>query len=268
MPTPPAVLCIAGLDPSAGAGIVADAKTCAALGVYAATAVTALTVQSTRGVFLVQPVEAEFLGRELDALLDDFSFAAIKIGMLCEPAAVARVAVALRRVPELPVVLDPVAAASSGARFWSAGLREALFAELFPLCALLTPNLPEAAVLLGRTAEEIEADPAGACGALRLLGPRAVLLKGGHRRERDAVDLLDEAGELVELRAERIETRNSHGTGCTLSSAIAAELACGAPLVEAVRRAKRFVEEGLRGARDWQLGSGSGPLAHFRPRVN
>jgi hydroxymethylpyrimidine/phosphomethylpyrimidine kinase len=267
MPTPPSVLCIAGLDPSAGAGIVADAKTCAALGVYAATAVTALTVQSTRGVQLVQPVEAELIARQLAALIDDLAFGAIKIGMLCETAAAACIAAALRRLPGVPVVLDPVAAATSGARFWGPGLREALIAELLPRCALLTPNLPEAAALLERSTDEIESDPAAACAALRQLGPRAVLLKGGHRKERDAVDLLDDGGRLLELRGERIETQNSHGTGCTLSSAIAAELACGLPLEEAARRAKRFVAEGLSGARDWRLGGGRGPLAHFRART-
>ncbi|MBK9385377.1 MAG: bifunctional hydroxymethylpyrimidine kinase/phosphomethylpyrimidine kinase [Planctomycetes bacterium] len=266
MPTPPSVLCIAGFDPSAGAGIVADAKTCAALGVYAATAMTALTVQNTRGVQLVQPVEADLLSRQLAALIDDFAFRAVKIGMLCEPEAAACVAKALRRLPGIPAVLDPVAAATSGARFWGPGLREVLLTELLPLCAILTPNLPEAAALLQRSTEEIEADPAGACAALRSLGAQAVLLKGGHRSERDAVDLLDDEGRLLELRGERIETRNAHGTGCTLSSAIAAELACGLPLEGAVRRAKRFVAEGLRGARDWRLGGGRGPLAHFPPR--
>jgi hydroxymethylpyrimidine/phosphomethylpyrimidine kinase len=267
MATPPAVLCIAGFDPSAGAGVVADAKTCAALGVYAATVVTALTVQSTRGVFLVRSVEAELLARQIDALLEDIRFRAIKIGMLCEPAAVSVVASALRRCEGVPAVLDPVAGPTSGAAFWGSGLRERLVADLLPLCALVTPNLPEAAALLGTDVGSIEEDPPGACRALRALGAPAVLLKGGHRLGPEAVDLLDVGGELHELRAARVETTNTHGTGCTLSAAIAAELACGADLPRASRQAKQFLQSALQGAQDWRLGAGPGPLAHFKARA-
>jgi hydroxymethylpyrimidine/phosphomethylpyrimidine kinase len=263
MPTPPAVLCIAGFDPSAGAGIVADAKTCAALGVYAATAITALTVQSTRGVREVDPVDPAFLGRQIEALLEDLPIRAIKIGMLCAPEAARVVAQALAARPELPAVLDPVAAASSGASFWQRGLREVLLAELLPRCALVTPNLPEAAILLGTGADAVARAPLSAAQELLALGARAVLLKGGHGTGPEAVDLLVSPCGVLELRSPRISTRNDHGTGCTLSSAIASELARGAALDEAVRRAKRFLDAALRGAVAWDLGRGRGPLAHF-----
>lgn len=263
MVSPPAVLCIAGFDPSAGAGIIADAKTCAALGVYAATAVTALTVQNTCGVREVRPVEPAFLARQIEALLEDLPIRVVKIGMLCEAEAARVVASSIAAHPELPAVLDPVAAASSGAAFWRDGLREVLLSELLPRCAVITPNLPEAATLLGTDAEAVTRDPRRAARELLARGARAVLLKGGHGSGPEAVDLLVSADGELEFRSARITTRNDHGTGCTLSSAIASLLARGAPLDEAVRRAKRFLDAALRGAVEWRLGSGRGPLAHF-----
>lgn len=263
MPTPPAVLCLAGFDPSGGAGVLADAKTCAARGAYAATVITALTIQNTMGVSALQPLSPTWILKQADALLDDIEFGAIKIGMLCEPAALEAVVRILKRIPEVPVVLDPVAASSSGAAFWSAGMRERMIAELFPLCALITPNLVEASVFLGREESALAEDPGAAASALRELGARAVLLKGGHARSNEATDVLETELERHFFSAPRLSTANTHGTGCTLSSAIAAELAHGADLVDAVRSAKHYLQAAMQSAADWNLGKGHGPLDHF-----
>jgi hydroxymethylpyrimidine/phosphomethylpyrimidine kinase len=256
-------LTIAGSDSSGGAGIQADLKTFAALGVYGASAITALTAQNTQGVDAVLVVRPDFVARQIKTVARDLDLRVVKIGMLATSEIIEAVAEQLKALPEVPVVLDPVMVAASGDALLDEDAIETLRALLLPRASLITPNLPEAAKLLGVEDAMDEGEMRAQAEALRALGPRAVLIKGGHADSSDAVDILvDEEGELP-LKAPRIETRNTHGTGCTLSSAIAAELAKGASLREAVTRAKAYVTAALRRADELHIGKGRGPVHHF-----
>ncbi|MGD8367263.1 MAG: bifunctional hydroxymethylpyrimidine kinase/phosphomethylpyrimidine kinase [Desulfobacterales bacterium] len=258
------VLSIAGSDSGGGAGIQADIKTISALGGYAMTAITALTAQNTRAVTGIFPVPPAFVEEQIDAVFSDIGAEAVKIGMLYSADLIRTVSRALRRHKAVNIVLDPVMVAQSGDRLLQDDAAEALIAELVPQAAVLTPNLPEAEVLLSRTI----AGPGQmeeAARSLARLGCQSVLLKGGHGESARSDDLffLGKEERLVWLESERIDTKNTHGTGCTLSSAVAALLAAGQSLEEAVRGAKTYTTEAIRSAAAYRIGKGHGPVNHF-----
>jgi len=261
--TTPAALTIAGSDSSGGAGIQADLKTFAALGVYGACAITALTAQNTLGVSGIHPVPADFVTAQLEAVFSDFDIGAVKIGMVADAAIIDAIAAALNRFSPRAVVLDPVMVASSGDRLLAAEAVDALRTKLIPLADVMTPNLPEAAALLG---DEV-AQGAGAIEAqgrrLLALGSRAVLIKGGHGEGPESTDFLVTQNSVETLSAPRIVTQNTHGTGCSLSSAIAAGLAKGYDRATAVRNAKAFVSAAIAAADRFSVGHGHGPIHHF-----
>ena len=260
------VLTIAGSDSGGGAGIQADLKTFSALGTYGASVITALTAQNTRAVTGIHDIPPEFVAAQLDTLFDDIDFAATKIGMLSRPEIIDAVADGLTRHGAANIVLDPVMVAKSGDRLLRPEAIAALKERLLPLVTVITPNLPEAAVLLDLDAPQEVADEAGmidAAAGLRELGPKAVLLKGGHMAGEDSVDVLDDGDEPLMLVAPRVATQNTHGTGCTLSAAIAALLARGLPLREAVREAKAYVTGAIRASDRLSVGHGHGPVHHF-----
>jgi hydroxymethylpyrimidine/phosphomethylpyrimidine kinase len=260
----PNVLTIAGSDSGGGAGIQADLKTFSALGAYGASVITALTAQNTRTVSAIHDLPPEFVTAQMDAVFGDIAFAAVKIGMLSRPAIIDAVAVGLRRHRARNIVLDPVMVAKSGDRLLGEDAVAALRQHLLPLATVITPNLPEAAVLLDLEEAEDEAGMIDAAARLRALGPQAVLLKGGHLAKGAAsVDVLDDGAEPLTLAAPRIATANTHGTGCTLSSAIAALLARGLPLRHAVRAAKAYVTAAIQTADRLKVGHGHGPVHHF-----
>ena len=259
----PIALTIAGSDSSGGAGIQADLKTFAARGVYGASVITALTAQNTRGVTAIHDVPADFIAAQIDAVFTDLDVRAVKIGMLSQVAAIEAVADGLDRHAAHNVVLDPVMVATSGDRLLAANAVAALRARLVPRALVITPNLPEAAALLDQPLACDEAAMEAQARALLALGPQAVLIKGGHGETRESVDLLVDAAGVTRLSAPRIATRNTHGTGCTLSSAIAAGLARGLDLASAAREAKAFVTDAIAGADVLHVGHGAGPLHHF-----
>jgi hydroxymethylpyrimidine/phosphomethylpyrimidine kinase len=259
----PVAVTIAGLDPSGGAGIAADLKTFSALGVYGAAIVTALTAQNTKGVFGIHDVPADFIAAQINAVFTDLALGAVKIGMLGSPAAIDVVAAALDRYRPRSVVLDPVMVASSGQSLLRADALGRL-RDLIARVCVLTPNLPEAAALLETALAHDEAEMGAQARKLLALGAGAVLIKGGHGGGTESVDLLIEAsGEVLRLAAPRIATENTHGTGCTLASAIAAGLAKGLPLPAAVHAAKAYVSAAIAAADRLGVGSGRGPLHHF-----
>lgn len=258
----PRILSIAGSDSGGGAGIQADLKTFAALGCFGMTAITALTAQNTRGVRSIHGVPPQMLRDQIDAVIEDIGVHAVKIGMLHAPEIVAAVAEAIDRHALPNVVFDPVMVATSGAVLIEKASIDALVRDLFSRAALITPNLDEAALLVGRPLNGRE-DMADAARTLLAQGARAVLVKGGHLPGDAVIDLLvTSSGEQHWMEAPRIHSPNTHGTGCTLSSAIAANLALGASLVEAVRRAREFVRRALQTGAAVRTGAGSGPLNH------
>jgi len=259
----PIALTIAGSDSSGGAGIQADLKTFAALGVYGASVIAALTAQNTRGVAAIHDVPAGFVGRQIDAVFEDLDVRAVKIGMLSQAATVDVVAEALDRHAAQNVVLDPVMAATSGGRLIAGDAVERLRTRLFPRARVVTPNLPEAAALLDLPAACDESAMERQARALLQLGPQAVLIKGGHGNTSESVDLLVDAHGVTRFAARRIATRNTHGTGCTFSSAIAAGLAKGLDLKAAAQLAKDYVTDAIAGADMLEVGHGHGPLNHF-----
>lgn len=262
----PRVMSIAGSDSGGGAGIQADLKTFAALGCFGMTAITALTAQNTCGVRAIHPVPPDMLRAQIDAVLEDIGADAVKVGMLHSPEIVRTVAQAIDRHQLSRVVFDPVMVATSGAKLIDDPAIAVLVAELFPRAALITPNLDEAGLLVGRQLISAQ-DMAQAAAELMARGARAVLLKGGHLAGDTVMDLLLQAsGEPLWLQAPRIDTANTHGTGCTLSSAIAAHLALGATLAEAVQQARDFVRQALQAGASVKTGQGEGPLNHgFAP---
>ncbi|MFT5450047.1 MAG: hydroxymethylpyrimidine/phosphomethylpyrimidine kinase [Gammaproteobacteria bacterium] len=261
--TVPIALTIAGSDSSGGAGIQADLKTFSALGVYGASVLTALTAQNTREVRAILDVDPAFIRAQLETVLDDLRIDAIKIGMLSRPEVIDTVASILAERVSCPVVLDPVMVAKSGDRLLQAEAVAALREQLVPLATLITPNLPEAADLLGVDEPTDEAAMHDVLHALGALGSTSVLLKGGHLAGAESPDLLLSTGEVKRLVAPRHATSNTHGTGCTLSSAIAAGLAHGESISDAVRAAKHYVSAAIAAADDLGVGSGHGPVHHF-----
>jgi hydroxymethylpyrimidine/phosphomethylpyrimidine kinase len=261
--TTPIALTIAGSDSGGGAGIQADLKTFAALGVYGASVITALTAQNTRGVRGVHLVPADFVTAQLDAVFDDLAIGAVKIGMVASRGGVDAIADGLGRWRPAHVVLDPVMVATSGDRLLAEDAVEGLRQLLIPLSSLITPNLPEAAVLLGEPIATSEAAIADQGRRLLALGCPAVLIKGGHGQGAESTDYLTTANGTLPLAAPRLATRNTHGTGCSLSSAVAAGLAKGADLESAVRHAKAFVSDAIAAADRLDIGHGHGPLHHF-----
>ena len=253
------VLSIAGSDCSGGAGIQADIKTITMHGVYAMSAITALTAQNTTGVYGVQETSPDFLQKQLDCVFTDIFPDAVKIGMVGSTALVGVIAAALKKYGARHVVLDPVMVATSGGRLMMEGTPAALKEQLFPLAEIITPNIPEAEALSGITIESREDMPRAAEEIARSYDG-AVLIKGGHLSA-TADDLLFAGGVPLWLKGERVETQNTHGTGCTLSSAIASNLALGYPLAGSVERAKRYVAQAL--AAGLNLGGGNGPLNHM-----
>ena len=258
----PRVLSIAGSDSGGGAGIQADLKTFSALGCYGMTAITALTAQNTCGVRAIHAVPPQMLRDQIDAVMEDIGADAVKIGMLHSPEIVQTVAQAIDRHAMQHVVFDPVMVATSGAVLIDDAAIEVLVRELFGRAAVITPNLDEAALLVGYPLGSKQ-DMERAAFDLLAKGARAVLLKGGHLPGHNVMDLLLSAGgEKLWMEAPRIDSPNTHGTGCTLSSAIAAHLALGASLPDAVQQARNFVREALQAGAQVSTGKGSGPLNH------
>ncbi len=256
------VLSIAGSDSGGGAGIQADLKTFAALGCYGMTAITAITAQNTCGVTGIHGIPPEMLKAQIDAVVQDIGVDAVKIGMLHSPEVVRVVADAIRTYQLPHVVLDPVMVATSGDRLIAAETVSVLVQELFPLAEIITPNLDEAGWLLGRSIKGVETLDEAA-QALCALGAHAALLKGGHLPGDWVVDVLaTRSGVRQRLESARIATPNGHGTGCTLSSAIAAHLAQGLPLQQAVERARAYILGAIAAGADVTTGRGHGPLNH------
>lgn len=259
----PIAVTIAGSDSSGGAGIQADLKTFGALGVYGASVITALTAQNTQGVTGIHDVPADFIAAQIDAVFSDLAVGAVKIGMLSQVPAIKAVAEGLARHVARNIVLDPVMVATSGDRLLAVEAIAALRRDLIPRALVVTPNLHEAAALTDASLAHSEAEMEAQARAILSLGPRYVLIKGGHGDSAESVDLLVGEGDVIRLVAKRIATRNTHGTGCTLSSAIAAGLAKGLDLVAAAREAKVYVTAAIAAADRLTVGHGHGPLNHF-----
>ena len=257
----PIALTIAGSDSGGGAGIEADLKTFSALGVYGAAVVTAVTAQNTKGVLGIHDVPADFIAAQIDAVFADLDVGAVKIGMLPGVAAIDVVAEALDRHRPPNVVLDPIMAATSGERLLRADVGR--LRSLLSRVRLLTPNLAEAAALLDVAPACDDGEMRAQAEKLLAQGAAAVLIKGGHRSGPESVDFLVEGGRCLRLVAPRLATKNTHGTGCTLSSAIAAGLAQGLSLEAAAKRAKEYVSAAVAAADRLGVGSGRGPLHHF-----
>lgn len=258
------VLSIAGSDSGGGAGIQADLKTFSALCCYGMTAITALTAQNTQGVRDIHPVPSFFVRSQLEAVLEDIGVDAVKIGMLFSAEVIQTVAKGLKKGDIPNIVLDPVMVAQSGDKLLEDQAIEAMGQELIPLADLITPNLPEAEVLLQRKIPDQEAMQQ-AVRDLSAWGSKAVLLKGGHREDKECIDLLytRDGDRCLSLKADYVSTVNNHGTGCTLSSAVTAYLAHGLDMEEAVRRAKEYITRAIRAGAGYRLGHGHGPVHHF-----
>jgi hydroxymethylpyrimidine/phosphomethylpyrimidine kinase len=253
-------LTIAGSDSGAGAGIQADLKTFAAHGVYGTCAITAVTAQNTLGVACWQALEADLVIAQIEAVVSDIGADAVKIGMLATAAIAEAVAASIRALDLPQVVVDPVMVAKGGDRLLSEEAVATIRSELFPLAHVVTPNLPEAEALTGMRIQSV-ADMLEAARRILRLGPRVVLVKGGHAGGTESTDVCATAAEWFEIRGPRIDTPHTHGTGCTLSSAIAANLALGLPEREAIELAREYLEGAIRHAPG--LGGGHGPLNHF-----
>ena len=259
----PIAVTIAGSDSGGGAGIQADLKTFSALGVYGASVIAALTAQNTKGVTGIHDVPPEFVTAQLDAVYSDLTVRATKIGMLSRPATIQAVAAGLKKYRARNVVLDPVMVAASGDRLLVPEAVETIKRELFPLADIITPNLAEAAALLDQPIAKHENEMAAQGEALLALGAKAVLVKGGHAPTQHAVDVLIERSGIRRFTAERLDTKNTHGTGCTLSSAIAAGLAKGLELHDALAAAKNYITGALKAGVNLGIGTGRGPVHHF-----
>lgn len=259
----PIALTIAGSDSGGGAGIQADIKTFSALGVFGTSAIASLTAQNTLGVQGVLPIPPEFVQQQIHSVVSDIDVAAIKTGMLATADIIAAVAETLAAYPQIPLVLDPVMVATSGDRLLAEDAIQTLIKKLLPLATLVTPNLHEAAVLLGApVATDLEQMQLQGEQILAL-GARAVLMKGGHGAGEMATDLLITAAGTKAFAAPRLATKNTHGTGCTLASAIAAGLAKQLSLSEAVQQAKDYLHQALVHSGQLHIGQGAGPVHHF-----
>jgi hydroxymethylpyrimidine/phosphomethylpyrimidine kinase len=260
--TAPKLLSIAGSDPSGGAGVQADLKTFSAFGCYGMAAITALTEQNTRGVTAAYPVPPEIVAAQIEAVLSDISPDAIKIGMLATPDIAHAAAMTLSRYEARNIVLDPVLVPTQGVSLASSGLETALVATLLPLARLVTPNLYEASALTQTPLASNVHEMAEQARLLCQAGARAVLVKAGDLNG-EPIDVLYEGGERRLFHGRRVPTRNTHGTGCALSSAIACELAKGAPLIDAIATAKVWLEGALEAADTLGVGEGRGPPHHL-----
>lgn len=260
MSAPPVVLSISGFDPSSGAGVTADLKTIAAHGCYGVGCITALTVQSTVGVRRSLPLAGEVIRQTVDELADDLHVAAVRIGMLGNAEAARAVSESLRRFAGVPVVLDPILASSSGAALLDAEGLQLLRGPLLLQASVVTPNLDEAEALTGLVVRDLS-QMRRAAEMLREMGARAVVVKGGHLEGEETVDLLLAGSGFHELRARRVESTATHGTGCAFATALACQLARGVALPEAAARAKRYVGEAI--AHAYPLGRGHGPMNHL-----
>jgi hydroxymethylpyrimidine/phosphomethylpyrimidine kinase len=259
----PIALAIAGSDPSGGAGIQADLKTFSALGAYGAAVLTALTAQNTRGVTGIHNVPPEFVALQIDTVFADLRVDAVKVGMISTADIARAIATSLRRAGARNVVLDPVMIAKSGHALLDPSAVSALREELVPLATVITPNLPEAGVLLDDEMPKSLAEMRDAARALHRLGPTYVYLKGGHLTGDESPDLLYDGQTTVELSARRVQTANTHGTGCTLSSAIAALIPQRADIRRAVEDAKAYLTAAIAASDQLHVGSGHGPVHHF-----
>lgn len=253
-------LTIAGSDSSGGAGIQADIKAFQANGVFGMSVITAITAQNTQGVFSIQDITPDMIEDQIKVIFDDIRVDAVKIGMVSKIESIKSIGKSLRNIENLPkVIVDPVMISKSGFKLLSEDAKDTLIEELFPLATLVTPNLPEAEEILGREIKTLD-DMKEAAIDLKKLGPKYVLVKGGHLED-DATDLLYDGEKFTYYKQERLNTKNTHGTGCTLSSAIAANLAKGMSIEEAVKSGKRYItvaiEHGI------ELGKGVGPTNHF-----
>lgn len=260
METIPTAMTIAGSDSGGGAGIQADLKTFAALGVYGTSAITAVTAQNTSRVIEIQEISPEMVVAQVDAIVTDIRVDAVKIGMLASSAIIDSVVQSIRKHNLRPLVVDPVMVAKGGDRLIHEDAMDLLRRQLLPLATVVTPNGPEAEVLTGRTIGSVS-EVRTAAKFIWDMGVKWVVIKGGHL-EGAAVDILYDGSDFYEFSSERIETRNTHGTGCTFASAITAGLAFGLEIPEAVRRAKQYVTEAIRRA-TFSVGHGHGPLSHF-----
>jgi hydroxymethylpyrimidine/phosphomethylpyrimidine kinase len=259
----PIAVTIAGSDSGGGAGIQADLKTFSALGVYGASVIAALTAQNTKGVTGIHDVPPEFVTAQIDAVYSDLKVRATKIGMLSRPATIEAVAAGLAKYQAKNVVLDPVMVAASGDRLLVPEAIDTIKRVLFPLADIITPNLAEAAALLDQPVAKHENEMSAQGEALLALGAKAVLVKGGHAPTKHAVDVLVEPSGIRRFTAERIDTPHTHGTGCTLSSAIAAGLAKGLALHDAIAAAKNYITGALNAGINLGIGTGRGPVHHF-----
>lgn len=257
------VLTIAGSDSGGGAGIQADLKTFSALGVYGMTVITALTAQNTQGVQAILPVDADFVGKQMDAIFQDMGADAVKIGMLHSVEIIEMVAQKLQQYGVKNIILDPVMVATSGDSLLQENAVHALKKHLFPIATLITPNLPEASILLNKKIQKMP-DMEMYITELTQWGSYAALLKGGHLEGNMCMDILYTPSQyqVYEFTQEKIQTVNTHGTGCTLSAAIAAYLAMGCNLTEAITEARKFLNEALIAGKDKILGKGKGPVHH------
>jgi len=259
----PVAMTIAGSDSGGGAGIQADLKTFSALGVYGTSTITALTAQNTCAVTGIQEVPPEFIVNQIETVLSDITVDAIKIGMLSSVPIIEAVAGVLKEHPSIPVVLDPVMVAKSGDHLLGQDAHQALIEQLCPLALLLTPNIPEAAILIGADSASDDTELLVQADKLAGLGSEAVLMKGGHLSGDICEDILIHAGATHRFSHPRVQTGNTHGTGCTLSSAITAFLAKGHGLVDAVQQATDYLHQAILAADSLSIGQGHGPVHHF-----
>ncbi len=258
------VLSIAGSDPSGGAGIQADLKAFSARGTYGMAALTALTAQNTQGVSAIHALPPEFVRAEIEAVFADIRVDAVKIGMIANADIADTVARALEaHATRVPIVLDPVMVAKGGAPLLADDANQAIIERLLPLATIITPNLPEAAALLGEAEAGTRQEMAEQAMRLLQRGPRAVLIKGGHLAGDDSPDVLADDGGVTWFEGKRLKTKNTHGTGCTLSSAIAAERAKGQSMADAVKVAKAYLADAISASDSLSIGSGHGPVHHF-----
>lgn len=257
------ILSIAGSDPSGGAGIQADLKAFAARGTFGMAVLTALTAQNTQGVSGVHLIPAAFVADQIREVFSDIRVDAVKIGMIASAEIAEAVADVLSEHPDVPLVLDPVMVAKGGHSLLATDAVDALKRRLLPLATLITPNLPEAAALLGTAEAKDRPTMTRQAEQLLSLGAKAALIKGGHLESAESPDVLTGQHGSVWFEAARIATPNTHGTGCTLSSAVAAELGKGADLVDAVRTAKAYLAGAIARSNGLTVGSGHGPVHHF-----
>lgn len=256
-------LTIAGSDSVGGAGVQADIKTMSALGVYAASAITAVTVQNTQGVYDIEALRPEIVGGQIRAVMDDIAPVAVKVGMVNDAATIHAIAEALKPYGGVSIVVDPVMVSTSGYRLMQEDALQVFRTELMPLASLLTPNVPEAEILAGMKIDSVDGMDRAA-GAICREAKCDVLVKGGHLDGATKTDILyHDSKRAATYEARTVNTRNTHGTGCTLSSAITAHLALGCGMTEAISRAKEYLYKALEAGKDVEIGKGHGPVDHF-----